>query len=324
MPPASAVEGPQGMPRVNYGFIGLGRMGLPMALNLREKMPLTSKLFVLDISKARIDAFLEQSRSLGPVEVASSPKEVAEHCDVIITSLPPGEPARRVFTDPSTSILAAKVDDKSKLVIDTSTLDVQSSLEIRKQIVDSGFGDFVDSPISGGMEGARRGKLSAIVGGTREVFDQVQPIVLAWSDPDHVYHCGPAGSGLAAKIINNYIASISYVALCEGMNTGVRFGLDPKVLTDVINASSGMCWNSMHMSPIKGIHPTSPASQGFKGGPDGGPGLDLATESTEMTVELMSQVNAKSVMAEVMRDIWKRASSGYTLSSKPSAPRDIC
>lgn len=68
-----------------------------------------------------------------------------------------------------------------------------------------------------------------------------------------------------------------------------------------------MSWNSMHMCPIKGVQATSSASRDFKSGPDGGPGLDLANESTEMAVDLMSHVNAKSVMAPVMRDIWKRA-----------------
>lgn len=68
-----------------------------------------------------------------------------------------------------------------------------------------------------------------------------------------------------------------------------------------------MCWNSLHMCPIKGIQSTSSASRDFLSGPDGGPGLDLATESTDMTVELMDHVNAKSIMAPVMRDIWKRA-----------------
>ena len=77
-----------------------------------------------------------------------------------------------------------------------------------------------------------------------------------------------------------------------------------------------MCWNSLHMCPIKGVQPTSSASRDFKGGPDGGPGFDLATESTEMTVDLMSHVNAKSVMAEVMRDIWKRAANSPLCQGK--------
>jgi 3-hydroxyisobutyrate dehydrogenase-like beta-hydroxyacid dehydrogenase len=136
--------------------------------------------------------------------------------DIIITSLPPGKPALQVFTDPSTSILAAGISDKSKLIIDTSTIDVQSSLKIAKQVVSSSFGDFVDCPVSGGMEFAKRGELSSMIGGSKELFDRVRPIVLSFSDSNHIYHCGPAGSGLAAKIINNYIASISYVGLCEG------------------------------------------------------------------------------------------------------------
>jgi hypothetical protein len=78
------------------------------------------------------------------------------------------------------------------------------------------------------------------------------------------------------------------------------------------------------MCPIKGVQPTSSASRDFKGGPDGGPGFDLASESTEMTVDLMSQVNAKSVMAEVMRDIWKRAAGRCTVGSNPSFVGHIC
>jgi 3-hydroxyisobutyrate dehydrogenase len=133
--------------------------------------------------------------------------------------------------DPSTGIIAAGVRDKSKLVIDTSTMDVQSSLNVSKQIVASGFGDFVDCPVSGGMIFAETGKLSSMVGSSKELFARVKPVILPFSDPGKIYHCGPAGAGLAAKIINNYIASVSYVGLCEGMNTGVRYGLDPKILT---------------------------------------------------------------------------------------------
>jgi 3-hydroxyisobutyrate dehydrogenase len=80
MPSVSGNEESKGMPSVTYGFIGIGRMGFPMALNLRAKMPAASKLVVCDVNKAHVDDFLVQSRSLGPVEIASSPKEVAELC----------------------------------------------------------------------------------------------------------------------------------------------------------------------------------------------------------------------------------------------------
>ena len=80
MAPLSGNDDQKGMPGVTYGFIGIGRMGFPMALNLRAKMPHASKLIVCDINQARVEEFLVQSRSLGPVEVAASPREVAERC----------------------------------------------------------------------------------------------------------------------------------------------------------------------------------------------------------------------------------------------------
>lgn len=69
-----------GMPSATYGFIGIGRMGFPMALNFRAKMPSGSKLVVCDVNQSRVKEFLQQSKSLGPVDVALSPKEVAEQC----------------------------------------------------------------------------------------------------------------------------------------------------------------------------------------------------------------------------------------------------
>ena len=77
---ATGNEDPKGMPSVTYGFIGIGRMGFPMAIKFRAEMPAASKFVVCDINKAHVEDFLEQSRSLGPVEVALSPKEVAEQC----------------------------------------------------------------------------------------------------------------------------------------------------------------------------------------------------------------------------------------------------
>lgn len=123
----------------------------------------------------------------------------------------------QVFADPSTGMLAAQINDKSRLVIDTSTMDIESSLKLAKLVTDSGFGDFVDCPVSGGMEFAKRGELSSMIGASKELFDRVLPVALSFSGSDKIYHCGPLGSGLAAKIINNYIATISYVGLCEGI-----------------------------------------------------------------------------------------------------------
>ncbi len=98
---------------------------------------------------------------------------------------------------------------------------------------------------------AETGNLSSMVGSSKELFDRVKPIILTFSDPQKIFHCGPAGAGLAAKIINNYIASVSYVGLCEGINTGARYGLDLKILTGafwlllLVYCSTSSCnWSS--------------------------------------------------------------------------------
>ncbi|KAK4500130.1 hypothetical protein PRZ48_008316 [Zasmidium cellare] len=126
-----------------------------------------------------------------------------------------------------------------------------------------------------------------MVGGSKAELDRAKPVLRMMAHPSKIIHCGLAGAGMAAKIINNYIATASYVALCE----------------DVINASSGMSWNALHMNPVKGVQTTSSASRDFEGGAS----HSLAVHSTEMAVELMDQVNAKYLMAPVLRDLWTRA-----------------
>lgn len=84
---------------------------------------------------------------------------------------------------------------------------------------------------------------------------------------------------------------------------GVRYGLDPKILGDLINASSGMSWNSKYMNPVKGVIAGSPAENDFQGGA----GFGLAVESTEMAADLMDMVGAKSLLTPILRGVWKRA-----------------
>ncbi|EHY56256.1 3-hydroxyisobutyrate dehydrogenase, mitochondrial [Exophiala dermatitidis] len=301
------------MPGVVYGFIGLGNMGFGMAKNLRESMPEEAKLLVCDVNHQRRDEFV--SSVTRPVQVAESPKIIAENCDIVITSLPTSDIVKNVFTDPSTGLLSidsAGASNKSKLFIETSTIEVDTSNYVRKKVEDSGLGHFIDAPVSGGIPAAYQGNLTIMVGGDKELFERAKPVLASMGKEENIFFCGPPGAGLATKQINNYIANVSYVALCEalitdtscpGMNTGVRYGLDPKILADAINRSSGMCWNSLHMNPVKGVQESSPASRDFEGGfPTEG-----AKHVMDMAVQLMDAVGAKHVMGNVMKDIYERA-----------------
>lgn len=225
------------MPNATYGFIGLGNMGSGMAFNVRLKMPKDSRLFVFDIDQSAVARFCEKTNSLGEVGIATSPKHIAEECvrlqpsqlqeaqedtlsvtkqDIIITSLIAGKPIESVFNDPATGLFAAEPGARSRLFIDTSSIPVKTHLKLREQAERIGFGDFVDCPVSGGIPAAHEGKLVMMFGGTQQALDRVRPILLAMADPSSLYHCGPAGAGLATKIINNYTATASYIALCEG------------------------------------------------------------------------------------------------------------
>ncbi|KIW50439.1 hypothetical protein PV05_12026 [Exophiala xenobiotica] len=290
------------MPQVVYGFIGLGNMGFGMAKNLRASMPKACKLWVCELDPKRRDEFISSVDGL--IEAADSPKDVAKHCDIIITSLPHGEAVRKVFTDPSTGLLSISKDsDKHKFFLETSTIEVRTSNKVLEEVKKSGLGDFIDCPVSGGIPAAHQGNLTFMVGGTKQLLEKAKPVLASMGKEENIIFCGPPGAGLATKQINNYVANVSYIALCEGMNTGIKYGLDPKVLADVINVSSGMCWNSLHMNPVKGVQAGSSAARDFEGGFK----TELAKGVMDMTVQLMDDVGAKHVMGNVVTDVYARA-----------------
>ncbi|KAK3723002.1 hypothetical protein LTR37_002148 [Vermiconidia calcicola] len=291
-----------GAPDATYGFIGLGNMGFGMAKNVRQKIPSSSKMIVCELVTSQRDEFCKTVE--GDIETAETPKELAEKCDIIISSLPNGKAVKIVYLDSSTGILAGCSKDSQKLVLETSTIEASTSLEVRKAVEEAlPSSEFLDAPVSGGIPPAHAGTLTFMVGGSKDVFEKAKPVMATMGKSENLILCGGPGAGLATKQINNYIAYCSYVALCEGMNTGLKFGLDPKTLNDVINASSGQCWNSLHMNPVKGVIPNSSASRDFKPGFT----VELAQGVTRQMTKLMEEVGAKSMFGPVMDDIWARA-----------------
>ena len=192
-------------------------MGYGMAMNIATKIPAGSSLIICDINHDAVESFkLEASSKGASVTSASTPKEVTEQAEIILTSLPAGPHVHKVFTDPSTGILSAAAD-KPRLFLETSTIDVPTSLEVLKAVTSkSSEYKFLDSPVSGGIPVAAAGKLSIMCGGKKDVFNEAKPILDMFAVPENVFYCGEAGAGLATKQINNYIAFCSFLALCEG------------------------------------------------------------------------------------------------------------
>lgn len=185
--------------------------------------------------------------------------------------------------------------------IDCSTIETATSVEISKLVAESKLGTFIDAPVSGGPNGANSGTLALMVGGSEEDWEWAEPILRMMGK--NIFYCGPPGAGLATKQINNYLSSVCTVGVCEAMNMGVKYGLDPKKLADVINVSSGRCYNSSDQNPVKGVTPTAASAKDFVGGFS----VELCKGVLDMAVTLGEQVGAQSILSDRILAIYDKA-----------------
>ena len=290
-------------PEATYGFVGIGVMGYGMATNLRAKIPKSSNFVLCEINEARRNQFVEQASNSGPIKVVSCPREVAELADIIVTMLPKAPHVEEVFNNPETGLLSISKTTTPKFFLECSSINTASSTALAATVEESGIGHFIDAPVSGGPAGSDSGTLTFMVGGPKELFDQAHPILSMMGKSDAIYHCGGPGAGLATKQLNNYLAYCGYLGLCEVMSAGTKYGLDPKTLSDVLNKSSGMTWNTLNHNPVKGVNPKSSASNDFK------PGFttELAAGVISDAVALMDQVGSQTALAPVVKSVFDRA-----------------
>lgn len=185
---------------------------------------------------------------------------------VTISSLPEPQHVKNVFH----SILKPgdlPALEKERLFIDTSTIDPVSTKEVANAVHAVRAGRFVDAPMSGGVVGARAGTLSFMFGACStdgKLVEQVQSVLLFMGKK--AWHLGGPGAGVSGKLANNYILGINNIAAAEAMNLGVRWGLDPRTLADMINSSTGRCWPTEVNNPVPGVVETAAASRGYEGG----------------------------------------------------------
>jgi 3-hydroxyisobutyrate dehydrogenase-like beta-hydroxyacid dehydrogenase len=210
---------------MDIGFIGLGKMGFPMARRLIEA---GHRLVVFDARKEAVDRLV----ALG-AEAASSPKEIADRAETVMASLPSLQASLEVATGNSGVIEGKRV----RRFVDLSTVGSHMAVRIygllaKKNIVQ------IDSPVSGGVGGAEKGTLAVMVSGPRVEFETIKPALEAIGK---VFFIGEkAGSAQTMKLANNLLSATAVAATSEAVVMGVKSGLDPAVMVDVINAGSGM------------------------------------------------------------------------------------
>lgn len=234
---------------MKIGFIGLGNMGLPMAKNL---LAAGHDVVGFDAGEPAIIAAKEAG-----LKMATSVTKAAQGAQAVITMLPNGAISKTV----SIEVFAAL--EKSSILLDCSTIDVESAQEIHAsaEAVDILC---LDAPVSGGIGGAAAGTLTFMVGGTDQAFELGKPLFEIMGGK--IVHCGKGGDGQAVKICNNMQLAISMTGACEAFLLGEKLGLNPEKLFDVMSTSSGSCWAINSYCPVPNVGPTSPADNEYKAG----------------------------------------------------------
>jgi 3-hydroxyisobutyrate dehydrogenase len=241
------------------GFIGLGNMGGHMAHNLLKA---GYPLYVFDLNSKAIDTIKAQAQALNnKVYAASSPGEIAKHVQTVVTMLPSSPHVLDVYLKSKDSILSNI--QAGSLLIDSSTIDPGTARTVAAGAQERSV-DMVDAPVSGGVGGAEAGTLTFMVGGSDSAFARAQPILQKMGK--NIVHCGASGTGQVAKVCNNLVLGISMVAVAEGMNLGVKLGMEPKKLAGIFNTSSARCWSSDTYNPVPSVMANVPSSRGYSGG----------------------------------------------------------
>ncbi|MBB1488833.1 3-hydroxyisobutyrate dehydrogenase [Oceanospirillum sediminis] len=233
-------------------FIGLGNMGGPMAINLVKA---GHEVTVFDLVPAAVESVVAEGAS-----AAASAEDAAKDKDFVVSMLPANKHVEGLYVDGAGLL---DIVDKNTVIIDSSTIAPESARRVSEEAEKRGIA-MVDAPVSGGVGGAKAGTLSFIVGGTAEAFELVKPVLEAMGK--NIFHAGDAGAGQVAKICNNMMLGILMAGTTEAIGLGVKNGLDPAVLSDIMSKSSGNNWALQVYNPYPGVMDGVPASNGYQGG----------------------------------------------------------
>ena len=255
---------------MRVGFIGLGLMGRLMAANLAKA------------------GYPVQSYDLNGSGNCRSARDAATGADVLITMVPDGKAVRK-------AVLAALPGlARGSIVIDMSSSDPATTRELGKVLKKKGI-HMLDSPVSGAKAKAADGTLALMVGGDAKLLAQVRPLLAAMGT--QIFHTGALGAGHATKALNNYLGAAGTIAGFEALLIGEKFGLDPKVLIDVINESTGR--NSTTERKIPQQVFTGAFASGFQ--------LSLMTKDVGIAAGIARGVGIKAPYLRSTLKLWRDA-----------------
>lgn len=268
---------------MKVGFIGIGAMGKPMAKNLLNA---GYDLTVNDVNEAAVAEMV----ALGAKE-AHTPAELAAKVDVVITMLPNFNVVASCMEGANGVLAGAK---EGTVIIDMSSVSPGQTRKMAEKAEKNGL-VYLDAPVSGGVTGAEKGSLTIMIGGPEDTVKKVMGIFNTLGKK--VYHVGPVGSGDAVKIVNNLLLGINMTAVAEALVLGVKAGLKPKVLLEIIGFSSGRSY-ALEAKAEKFI---------MKGNFEPGFTIDLQYKDLELATQTAKDLGVPMYLANLSQQIFENA-----------------
>ena len=262
-----------------FGFIGLGQMGGPMAGNIAANgFPLT----VYD--KAGTQGLAPEGAELG-----ADAAYVARIADTVFLSVPDGEVSLIVVNE-----IIASVDRRTSVIIDLSTIGPAAAREANARCKAAGI-TYIDAPVSGGQAGARAGTITIMLAGPKAVVDLHQDVLSGFTK--NLFHVGEeAGQGQAVKILNNFLSGTAMVASTEAVLYGLSQGIDMKTILDVVNVSTGQNTATADKFPRRILTETF----------DAGFATALLTKDVNLFVDNAREAGTPTKIAEAITEVWDK------------------
>lgn len=272
-------------------FIGLGNMGEPMAINLIKA---GHKLKVFDLA---IEP-LKRIENLGAT-ISECASKCIEDAEFIISMLPAGKHVEGLYLGETK--LLDKVP-KNCIVIDCSTIDVATTKKLSQEANKRDI-KILDAPVSGGVNGAKAGTLSIMVGGCTEDFNAIENLLSCMGK--NIFHAGESGAGQMAKACNNMLLGILMAGTSEALQLGIANGLDPKTLSEIMLRSSGRNWTLEVYNPSPNVLENVPSSNNY----EGGFALDLMLKDMNLAVQASLESESATPLGALSRSIYAQYSN---------------
>jgi 4-hydroxybutyrate dehydrogenase / sulfolactaldehyde 3-reductase len=281
------------------GFIGLGRMGSPMASNLCKK---GFELLVYDVNPKALAAF-EQPHS----KAANSIADIARGCDIVITMLPGSAQVEAAVLGAEGLLAHGRA---GQLILDMSTIDPNTTDLLAERASKKGL-SVVDAPVGRLASHADRGESLFMVGASGTDFERVLPLLQAMGTTIH--HCGKVGTGMRTKLVNNYLAIVSCQLNAEALALSQRFGLDLEKTLEVINGTSA----------FNGQLRMNWSTKVLRGDISAGFTIDLAHKDLSLIMDAANQAKVPLPVAAATREMFSVARAGRYAQSDFSAMIDV-